>query len=328
MTLQQLRIFIAVAEREHVTTAARSLNLTQSAVSAAIVALESHHSVTLFSRVGKHIELTDAGRVFLDEARAVLARARAAELALSELGGAERGTLSIHASQTIASYWLPQRLVRFRDAHPRIKINLVAGNTTQVAKAVTLGTADIGFVEGRVDAENLLQQVIARDRLIAVVNETHPLATRKRITSEDLLSAEWVMREPGSGTRSEFEETLKSWKLSVDRLNVVLELPSNEAVRMAVEAGAGATVISELVATTGIKSGKLKALAMEFPQRAFTVLRHQERYCSKATEIFLSEIKEAMMRSAGTRQTAQSSNQRQPRSRRAMSASSHPRDIG
>jgi DNA-binding transcriptional LysR family regulator len=87
MTLEQLRIFAAIAEREHVTRAAEALNLTQSAVSAAIAALEQRHAVTFFSRVGRRIEMTDAGRLFLDEACAVLARARAAELALSELPG-------------------------------------------------------------------------------------------------------------------------------------------------------------------------------------------------------------------------------------------------
>jgi DNA-binding transcriptional LysR family regulator len=103
MTLEQLRIFIAVAECEHVTHAAQKLNLTQSAVSAAVSALELRHTVKLFSRVGRGIELTDAGRLFLDEARAILARTRAAEVALAELNGLERGTLAIHASQTIAS---------------------------------------------------------------------------------------------------------------------------------------------------------------------------------------------------------------------------------
>lgn len=301
MTLQQLRIFIAVAEREHVTTAAQSLNLTQSAVSAAIAALEMRHSVKLFSRVGKRIELTEAGRTFFDEARAVLARAEAAERALSEFGGLERGTLNIHASQTIASYWLPRYLVNFHNIHPSIKIHLVAGNTTQVAKAVMLGTADFGFVEGRVDADHLVQQAVARDRLVAVASRKHALVSCKQITSADLLSAKWVLREPGSGTRSEFEQALKLWKLSVEQLNVTLELPSNEAVRMAVEAGAGVTVISELVAAPGIESGKLKAIALDLPQRAFTVLRHQERYSSKAAQVFLNEIRQAAPRSNASR---------------------------
>lgn len=290
MTLEQLRIFVAVAECEHVTHAAQKLNLTQSAVSAAVSALELRHTVKLFSRVGRGIELTDAGRLFLDEARAILARTRAAEVALAELSGLERGTLAIHASQTIASYWLPQHLVRFRKIHPGVKIELAAGNSMQVAEAVQHGAADIGFVEGRIEAENLMQQAIARDRIIIVASPKH-LASKRRISASDLPSLDWVLREPGSGTRSEFDDALKRWKLSIGQLNVVLELPSNEAVRMAVEAGAGATAISELVAARGIALGKLKAIPLQLPERAFTVLRHRERYLSKAARAFLDEIK-------------------------------------
>lgn len=291
MTLEQLRIFVAVAECEHVTHAAQKLNLTQSAVSAAVSALEARHTVKLFDRVGRGIELTDEGRLFFGEARAILARTRAAEVALAELSGLERGALAIHASQTIASYWLPQHLVRFRKAHPGVKIDLAAGNSTQVAEAVQHGSADIGFVEGRIEAENLMQQAIARDRLIIVVGNKHPLASRKRMTVSDLTAMEWVLREPGSGTRSEFDDALKRWKLSISQLNVVLELPSNEAVRMAVEAGAGGTAISELVAARGVALGKLKVIPLPLPERAFTVLRHRERHLSKAARAFLDEIK-------------------------------------
>ena len=290
MKLEQLRIFVAVAECEHVTHAAQKLNLTQSAVSAAVSALESRHTVKLFSRVGRGIELTDAGRLFLDEARAILARTRAAEVALAELSGLERGSLAIHASQTISSYWLPQHLVRFRKIHPGVKIELAAGNSTQVAEAVQHGAADIGFVEGRIEAENLMQQAIARDRLIIVAGPKH-LASKRRISASDLPNLDWVLREPGSGTRSEFDDALNRWKLSIDQLNVVLELPSNEAVRMAVEAGAGATAISELVAPRGIALGKLKVIPLPLPERAFTVLRHRERHLSKAARAFLDEIK-------------------------------------
>jgi DNA-binding MarR family transcriptional regulator len=93
MTLEQLRIFVGVAEREHMTAAARALNVTQSAASAAIAALEERHAIKLFHRVGRGIALTEAGRLFLTEARGVLARADAAETVLEELGGLKRGTL-------------------------------------------------------------------------------------------------------------------------------------------------------------------------------------------------------------------------------------------
>ena len=151
MTLEQLRIFVAVAERQHVTQAAHALNLAQSAASHAIAALEARHQAKLFKRVGRRIELTEAGQVFLDEARAVLARAEAAELTLSEFGGLKRGTLSVQASQTIASYWLPRHLVSFKKAYPEIQIRLTIGNTAQVAAAVENGTAELGFVEGAVE---------------------------------------------------------------------------------------------------------------------------------------------------------------------------------
>jgi len=98
MTLEQLRVFVAVAERQHMTRAAEALHLAQSAVSAAIAALEGRHGAKLFNRVGRGIELTEAGKLFLTEAKAVLARAEAADLVLAELAGLKRGTLTVQAS--------------------------------------------------------------------------------------------------------------------------------------------------------------------------------------------------------------------------------------
>lgn len=290
MTLEQLRIFAAVAECEHVTRAAEALRLTQSAVSSAIAALEERYGVALFDRVGRRIELNEAGRLFLGEARAVLARAAAAELALSELSGLTRGTLSVHASQTIASYWLSPRLVAFRAAYPQIEVKLAVGNTAQTAKAVIDGTAELGFVEGRVEDPSLQQSTIDQDRLTIVVGAKHPWAHKKRLTERDLVEGDWVLREPGSGTRSEFEAALGSSGVSPGALKITLELPTNEAVRAAVEAGAGVTAISELVVEAALRAGTLVKMAFPLPTRPFLVLHHRERYQSKAAQAFLSII--------------------------------------
>ncbi len=290
MTLEQLRIFVAVAECEHVTRAAESLRLTQSAVSAAISALENRYNVALFDRVGRRIELNEAGRLFLGEARAVLARAAAAELALSEMSGLKRGTLSVHSSQTIASYWLSPRLVAFRGAYPQIEVKLAVGNTAQTAKAIIDGTAELGFVEGRVEDAALEQSPIDKDRLTIVAGAGHPWAKKKSLTKQDLLAGDWVLRESGSGTRSEFEAALASQGVPMDKLKVVLELPTNEAVRAAVEAGAGVTAISELVVEAGLRAGTLVALAYPLPARPFLVLHHRDRYQSKAAQAFLELI--------------------------------------
>jgi DNA-binding transcriptional LysR family regulator len=292
MTLEQLRIFVAVAEREHVTRAAEALGVVQSAASAAIAALESEHDVQLFHRVGRRIELTEAGRIFLAEARAVLARAQAAELALSELGGLKRGSLSIHASQTIGTYWLPAHLARYRKAHPAIDVQLAIGNTTQVAAAVIAGTAELGFVEGEVDAPALSKKSIEGDRLAVVIASGDAPAKPKKLTPADIQAMDWVLREPGSGTRAEFEAELRRRKIDPAALKVVLELPSNEAVRSAVLAGAGATAISELVVAPGLRYGTLIQLEFAMPQRAFHILRHKERYRSRAADALLEIVAE------------------------------------
>ena len=291
MTLEQLRIFVAVAEREHMTRAAEVLHLTQSAVSAAISTLEAAYSTTLFHRVGRRIELTEAGRLFRDEARAVLARAAAAEQALVDLGGLKRGTLALQASQTVASYWLPRHLVAFQRIYPEVQIRLAIGNTVQVVKSLIDGIAELGFAEGPVGEPALSAERIECDRLVLVVAPQHPWATLDRLQPRDLSESDWVLREVGSGTRSVLEAALSRLGVAPNSLKVVLELPSNEAVREAVEAGAGATVTSQLVAEAGLRSGALRRVAIDLPQRPFFIVRHRERHRSKAAEALVALLK-------------------------------------
>ncbi len=281
-------MFVAVAERQHVTRAAEALHLAQSAVSAAIAGLEARHGAKLFHRVGRGIELTEVGTRFLPEAQAVLARAEAAERVLAEFGGLQRGTLVVQASQTIASYWLPRHLVAFRRAHPGIEIRLTIGNTAQVAAAVHDGAAELGFVEGAVDDPALTSHPVARDQLVVVVAPEHPWARRAALAPGELTASDWVLREPGSGTRSVFKQALEG--LGVTGIRVVLELPSNEAVRGAVEAGMGATALSASVAAPSIETGLLCQVPVVLPERDFHVLRHRGRHASHAADALLAMV--------------------------------------
>jgi DNA-binding transcriptional LysR family regulator len=290
VTLEQLRIFVAVAERQHVTQGAQALNLAQSAASHAIAALEAEHGTKLFDRVGRRIALTEAGQVFLAEAKAVLARAEAAQRTLSEFGSLKRGTLRVQASQTIAGYWLPRHLAAFRRAYPEITIRLATGNTREVADAVESGEAELGFVEGVVSGERFLSTQVARDQLIVVVGPEHPWVGRNRLSPADLAAGAWVLREPGSGTRSVFEEALRRHGVALSALRIELEIPSNEGVRAAVEAGLGATALSASVAAPSIEAGLLHRVAFRLPDRAFHVLTHRERYRSRAAEALLALV--------------------------------------
>ena len=291
MTLEQLRLFVAVAECEHVTRAAQLLHRTQSAVSSAIAGLERNSGVALFHRVGRRIQLTEEGRAFLVEARAVLAQADAAERALSDLAGLNRGVLSVMASQTIASYWLPQRLVTFKAKHPHITIKALIGNTAEVAKAVAGGAVEIGLVEGAVHDPTLEQTAVGRDRLTIVAHARHPWVKKPPRGIADLIKESWVLREPGSGTRSAFEAALMEKGVDPRRLKVTLELPSNEAVRLAVREGAGVSALSELVAEGGLRFGALAPVKFPLPERAFHALRHKERYLSKSGIAFMALVK-------------------------------------
>lgn len=287
MTLEQLRIFVAVAEREHVTRAAAALNLTPSAVSAAISGLEQRHGVALFDRVGRGIVLSQAGRIFLEEARAVLARVQAAEGVLAEIAGVDRGLLSLFASQTISAYWLPARLAAFRRAHPGVEVKVAVGNTAQAAAAVREGLAELAFVEGQVEDDQLEVEVVGHDRLAVVAPGGHPWGGLKKVGPRELLAAQWVLREAGSGTRSEFEAALPALGVDPSELTIALELPSNEAVRAAVEAGAGVTAISEQVAAGSLRVGRLIEAKIRLPQRPFSALSHRQRRRSAAAQAFM-----------------------------------------
>jgi len=283
MTLEQLRIFIAVAERQHLTQAAGALALTPAAVSASIRALEVRYDVPLFDRVGRRIELSAAGRIFLAEAKAALAMARNAEQVLSELSGLQRGTLNIHASQTIVSYWLPPLLVRFRQRYPQIQLGLTAGNTRSVAQAVAEGEADIGFIEGGIDDASLSLRTICEDRMVLVVAPDHPWAAKRKPALADLAAGEWILREQGSGTRSAFESAMAAAGADPAQLKVALELPSNEAVRAAVACGPYAAVMSALVAAEQLAAGTLREVKFALPPRPFFLLRHRNRHQSAAS---------------------------------------------
>jgi DNA-binding transcriptional LysR family regulator len=287
MTLEQLRIFIAVAEKQHVTQAARELNLTQSATSAAIAALETRYDVKLFDRIGRGIALTQTGRDFLVEARAVLARARAAAQVLNDLAGLKRGSLTIAASQTVANYWLPCRVQTFHTAHPGIELRLSIANTEQVARAVHEGSADLGFVEGDVDDASLAISKVGGDSLVVVVGMKHPWVGRTKITPKDLLATAWVLREHGSGTRSMFEAALRKYGIRFSDLRVALELPSNEAVRAALESGDCATAISDLVVAQSLAAKTLHRVKIDLPRRSFYALRHKQRYASQVEKALI-----------------------------------------
>lgn len=288
MTLEQLRIFVAVAQREHMTKAAADLTIAQSAVSAAIGVLETRHRTRLFERVGRGIRLTAAGRMFLPQAKAVIAQAEKAAAMLDDLTSVRLGRLQLQASETIASYWLPRRLVAFRESFPGVSIEVNIGNSTEAAEAVADSRAELGFVEGPVVDERLVAYEIARDQMLVVVAPDHAWASRTTLSAADLAGAEWVMREPGSGTRMVLEADLAAAGVQTSALQIVMQLPRNEAVLSAVQAGLGASGVSANAAVASLEASLLIKAPFDLPVRTFTAVHVANRQLSAAAEALLS----------------------------------------
>ncbi len=234
MTFDQLRIFLAVVEHMHFTRAAESLYLTQPSVSAAIHSLEEDCGVKLFDRVGRRIEITQAGRLLKVEAQKILDQVTLAKRGLQEFDQLQRGELNLGASQTIGNYWLPRYLSEFKRQYPGIRVNCTLGNTEAIASGTATGSFDLGLVEGQIDADVadcLTQQVIGHDRLLIVVGRSHPWFERAAIAASAFSQTNWIGREEGSGTQQIFEQALRHWKIAPDSLNMILRLVSGEMVK-------------------------------------------------------------------------------------------------
>jgi len=207
----------------------------------------------------------------------VLARAAAAENVLADIAGLKRGSLRLAASQTVGNYWLPPLMHRYRASYPGITLALSIGNTETVAAMVREGIADLGFVEGPVDDQALSITPVAEDELVLVVSPALPRPKQKAVSPADLKAMRWVFRETGSATRALFEQAIAKAGLRMSDIDMVLVLPSNEAVRAAVEDAAGAAVLSKLVVAASIEAGSLIDLDFALPKRQFFALRHKER---------------------------------------------------
>ncbi|KGM39772.1 LysR family transcriptional regulator [Aquabacterium sp. NJ1] len=291
MTLDQLRVFVAVAEEMNMRRASERVHLSQPAVSAAISALEERYALPLFDRVGRGLLLTEAGQLLLPEARAILARVQHARAMLTELAGLERGEVRIAASQTVATYWLPPRMARFATLVPKVRLTLQVGNTQCAVDQVLNAEADLAFIEGLVDAPNLEVAPVGADQIGLFAAVGHPL-TRRRPRLRDLMNARWVMREQGSGTRVHLEEALSAAGCDIAALNVALELPSNGAVLEALPGSDLIAATSELAATARIQAGHLARVRWPVPARHFYMLTHRQRTLGKAAAAFVNATRD------------------------------------
>ncbi len=290
MTFEQLRIFLAVTEHLHFTRAAEALYLTQPSVSAAIQSLELEIGMPLFHRIGRRIEITQAGELLQRESKDILERVALAKRGLQELHDLKKGELKLGASQTIGNYWIPRFISQFKHQYSGIQVDCIVGNTQEIITGTIAGKFDLGLVEGIVSSitsDCLTQAVIGGDRLQVVVGQTHPWFERDSVSLSELSTTGWVMREAGSGTRNIFEQSLRGWGIDPLTMNIILEMSSGEMIKSIVENGIGATVLSEWMVRKEVQFGVLRTIAIADANglitlptvlRTFKLLKHRERF--------------------------------------------------
>lgn len=299
MTLDQLRVFLTVAEYLHFTRAADALYLTQPAVSSAIQNLELEYGVKLFHRLGRRIELTEAGKLLCIEAPKILAQVTLTERALKELSNLQRGELKLGSSLTIGNYWLPEKISQFQRHYPYININCTLANSEEICLGTEAGKFDLGLIEGDVKAdlkEILSLEKIGSDRLLIVVGKQHPWFNLDSIKLSNLYNTDWIMRESGSGTQQRLEEALIKWEIVPEKLRTTLILNTGEMIKAVLEDSKAAAGISELMLKKEIKLGTLKPLkivndrAKKYQEldmiRPFLKIKHKERFQTKVAQVF------------------------------------------
>jgi len=193
LELRHLRYFVAVAEELHFSRAAERLQMAQPPLSQQIRQLEDHLGVTLLARTRRTVELTDAGRVFLDEARRVLRQADLAVEAAREAGLGNRGRLRVSFVGSAPFNVLPSILRAFRDRHQKVDLTLHEAPTAEQVEGIVEGRFDVGFLRLAPHARGIEQEVILREALVAALPEQHPLAGSATVDLRKLASEPFLL---------------------------------------------------------------------------------------------------------------------------------------
>jgi DNA-binding transcriptional LysR family regulator len=285
LTLRQLQLFTAIADTGSTAAAGLRAALSQSAASGALGELERLLGLRLFDRIGKRLLLNDNGRALLPEARALLDAAQAIEdrcgVGRADAAAAVLPTrLRIGASTTIGNYLLPGLVAGYRAAWPGTAVDAVIGNTEAVARSVARLEVDLGLIEGPCPEAALEVAPWRTDALVVVAAPAHPLAKPRRapLPLAALREAEWLLREPGSGTREAVEQALLP---HLHRLRAGMLAGSTEAIKQAAAAGLGLACLPSCAVEDLVTLGRLAELRTALPplaRRLYRVHHPQKRF--------------------------------------------------
>lgn len=298
LTIRQLRVFCTVAKLLSYTRAAEELGCQQPTVSALVAELERMTQLTLLEQWGKRLALTDEGRELYAHAQHVVVEADEAWRAMAEQRGIESPEsvpLRVAADTTVGTYVMPHLLGAFHQRRSAIALNLRVANRAEVRACLLAGEVDL-VIAGRPPAiEGLVAEPFLPNPLVAVASPDHILATQPQVLLARLADEVFLLREVGSGTRAAVEELFEVAGLP---LKIGMVLGHVEAIKRAVAAGLGVSVLSEVAVRREVRYRTLVVLQVEhFPiQRRWYIARLADRPLSASAAEFIEFLREYRLR--------------------------------
>lgn len=252
----QLNVFLVAAETLNFTQAAQRLHMTQPSVSQHVQSLEQYFGTPLFRRVGRYVELSEAGMALVPLAEELVNRSVLIEETMKSLEGEIHGHLLVGCSTTPGKYILPQLLAGFHRSFPRVRVSCHVASQKESLQMVCDGDVHVALTS--------LPQTVCRDveflkfttdEIVLIAPTSHPWAERGAIEPEDLYEADFILREEGSGTQTAVRQALTAIDVAEERLSNLLTLGSSEAIAMAVQEGLGVGFVSRIIVSRLTKSG-------------------------------------------------------------------------
>jgi DNA-binding transcriptional LysR family regulator len=267
--LAKLQTFLHVAQSMSFSEAAAQLHLSQPTISHHIKMLERDLGVELFDRSGGGLRLTEAGSLLLPRARRLVREVFEIQQMMESLSNRIVGQLRIACSTTTGKYVLPQFAARFHDQHPGVNISILRCTSPLVVPQLLREEADLGVVSYDACGDGMECQEFFNDHIILIVPAHHPWASRQSIDPSELLETSMIIREPTSGTYRAMLAELGKHSITLDDMNICLEVGNSEAIVKAVEADFGVSFVSRLAAEWALEKGTVA----EVPVAGFDLRR-------------------------------------------------------
>jgi LysR family transcriptional regulator, low CO2-responsive transcriptional regulator len=271
ITVTQLNTFLAVIGTGSVTAAADELVVTQPTVSSAISALGRELDCELFERSGRGVRLTAAGSAFEPYATDVVGLLRAGRQAAREASEAAASRLRIIAVTTAAESFVPPLMRAFSDRHPDVGLTLDVGNRQIVLERIRTHGADVAILGKPPIDDRLAAEALAGNEIVCIAAPDDPAVQRSNVSASELGDRPWLLREEGSGTRALNEQFLEERGMTAETLT----LGSNGAIKQAVRAGLGVSLVSRAAVEGELASGRLGEIRLSDgpPSRTWYVVR-------------------------------------------------------